>query len=65
MKTKLFIIIGLIFLNVSISNAMKVHQDTDFTGEIITNISAAYATTGTFIYVPEASDRTGPLLAND
>jgi len=55
MKTKLFIIIGLIFLNISISNAMKVHQNTDFTGEIITNISAAYATTGTFIYVPEAS----------
>ncbi len=55
MKTKLFIIIGLSFITVGLSNAMKVHQDTDFTGEIITNISAAYATTGTFIYVPEAS----------
>jgi len=55
MKTKLFIIIGLTFLTLRVSNAMKVHQDTDFTGEIITNISAAYATTGTFIYVPEAS----------
>jgi hypothetical protein len=55
MKTKLFILIGLVFITAGFSNAMKVHQDTDFTGEIITNISAAYATTGTFIYVPEAS----------
>jgi len=55
MKTKLFIIIGLTLITAYFSNAMKVHQNTDFTGEIITNISAAYATTGSFIYVPEAS----------
>lgn len=56
MKTKLFILIGLVIITAYFSNAMKVHQGTDFTGEIITNISAAYAVTGSFIYVPEASD---------
>ena len=40
--------------------ALKVHQHTDNTGHIITNISAAYSTTGVFQYVPPA-DTTKPV----
>ena len=35
---------------------MKVHQHTEYTGHIITNISAAYSSTGVFAYVPPAAD---------
>jgi len=55
MKTSYLYTIFFTLLFSTFISGIKIYQDTDFTGEIITNISAAYATTGTFIYVPEAS----------
>ncbi|MCX7003574.1 MAG: hypothetical protein NTV22_09920 [bacterium] len=34
---------------------MKIHQQTDFTGKAVTNISSVFATTGVFAVVPQAS----------
>ena len=53
MKTKIIILILMVFWTFYIQ-AIKVHQPTDFTGNIITNISSAAAVTGLFTFVPEA-----------
>ncbi len=53
MKTKISILILIVSWTFSIQ-AIKVHQSTDFTGNLITNISVATAVTGVFSYVPEA-----------
>ncbi len=37
------------------AHALTIHENTRFSGKIITNIGAAYATTGVFVHVPEAS----------
>lgn len=38
-----------------VAHALTIHENTRFSGKIITNISAAYATTGVFVHVPEAT----------
>ena len=53
MKTKIIILILVVFWTFY-TQAMKVHQPTDFTGNIISNISVATAVSGVFSYVPEA-----------
>ncbi len=53
MKTKIIILILMVSWTFFIQ-AMKVHQPTDFTGNIITNIGSASAITGLFTFVPEA-----------
>ncbi len=53
MKIKNIILVCIIFCSLNLL-ALKVHQNSDFTGKIITNISCASAITGLFIYVPEA-----------
>ena len=53
MKTKVVIIIFSIFCSFGVQ-AIKVYQLTDFTENIITNISTASAVTGLFSFVPEA-----------
>lgn len=37
------------------ATGMRVHQATDFTGKVVTNISTVYAVTGVVAVVPEAS----------
>ena len=53
MKMKIIILIFAVSWTFYVQ-ALKVHQPTDFTGNIITNISVVYAGTGVFSYVPEA-----------
>ncbi|MCK5852186.1 hypothetical protein KAH27_04065 [bacterium] len=55
MKTITIFLIGFVLISANFSLGMKVHQDSDFTGKIITNISSAFSVTGVFTYVPEAS----------
>jgi hypothetical protein len=54
MNKKLYIFFFLISLNF-IAYGMKVYQPTDFTDNLITNVSSGFAVTGVFKYVPEAS----------
>jgi len=55
MKTIDIFLIGFVLISANFTLGLKVHQNSDFTGKIITNISAAFSVTGVFTYVPEAS----------